>query len=309
MHHHRLSLASRFPAVLAAATLLLAGCSTPALTNLTPDTLPANPSQLYTLSTRFNPGAAKIVPGSLSVQVIIGREPHEMKPGPAAGLYTYDFPASEGTDELSYYFLASYRALDRNGVAVAHEDYSPLQRGAILGRYASQLETNRGPVGARVAILGRGFTKGDQVYLDNTPAAPEFVELSPNALAFRVPPVAGDKNYTVRVANGNGSVVAGTFHVDALGAVTAAPSSLSLRVGQTQVLTLRLPVAAPSGGLLLDLEAEAGKTDLVSMATVVVPAGYGGTEVIVTGRLAGSGSLILKGYGTAALVIPVTVTP
>ena len=39
--------------VAALATFLLAGCSTPALTNLTPDTLPANPSQLYTLSTRF----------------------------------------------------------------------------------------------------------------------------------------------------------------------------------------------------------------------------------------------------------------
>jgi hypothetical protein len=310
MHHHRLPLASRIPAALVlAAALLLAGCSTPALTNLTPDTLPANPSQLYTLTTRFTPAHARVVPGSVKVQAIINREPHAMRPGPGAGLYTCDFPAPAGQAELTYYFLASYQALDRNGVPVAHEEFSPLQRSAILGRYASQLETNRGPVGARVAILGRGFTPGDQVYLDNTPAAPEFIELSSNALAFRVPPVAVGKSYTVRVGNANGSVVAGTFHVDALGAVTAAPASLSLRAGQAQRLTFRLVAPAPAGDLLLDLVTEPGKEALVKMDPVIVPAGYAGREVWVTGGTPGSGNLILKGYGDADLVIPVTVAP
>lgn len=310
MHHSRLPLASRFLPVAALATFLLAGCSTPALTNLTPDTLPANPSQLYTLSTRFTPRHAKVVPGSVSVQVFIGREAHAMSLSPTApGLYTYDFPAPAGTGDISYYFLASYRALDRNGTAIAHEEFTPLLRGSILGRYVSELATNRGPVGARVAILGTGFTKNDLIYLDNTPAAAEFTELSSNALAFRVPPVEAGKNYTVRVANANGSVVAGTFHVDALGAVTASPASLSLRVGQAQVLTLRLPVAAPNDGLLLDLETEPGKESLVKIPSALVQAGTVGINVPVTGGATGSGNLILRGYGSAPLVIPVTVTP
>jgi hypothetical protein len=310
MHHSRLPLASRFLSVAALAALLLSGCSTPALTNLTPDTLPANPSQLYTLSTRFTPRHAKVVPGSVSVQVVIGREAHAMTLSPTApGLYTYDFPAPAGTGDISYYFLASYRALDRNGTAIAHEEFTPLLRGSILGRYVSALATNRGPVGARVAILGTGFTKNDLIYLDNTPAAAEFTELSSNALAFRVPPVEAGKNYTVRVANANGSVVAGTFHVDALGAVTASPASLSLRVGQAQVLTLRLPVAAPNDGLLLDLETEPGKESLVKIPSALVQAGTVGINVPVIGGATGSGNLILRGYGSAPLVIPVTVTP
>ena len=305
MHHHRRPLASRFLSALAATGLLfLAGCSTP-LTNLTPGELPANPSQLYTLSVRFTPRAAKVVPGSIEVIMVIDGQPHPMTKSEAGkDIYLYDFPAAPGTSEIAYYVLGRYQSSDIKGTVTAHEDFSPLQHGKISGRYLLSLETNRGPVGARIGILGRGFTAQDTVSLDGTPA--RTVYESPNALAFYVPSVEGGRNYKVQISNATGSAVAGTFRVDA-STVSINPTALTLRAGEAQLLTFTVPVVATAGGRLLDVTTNV--PDSVIMPEVFVPAGSNSVTVTVTGGRPGSGTLTLSGFGASDVTIPVTVTP
>ncbi len=280
--------------------LLLAACAG-TITNLTPDALPANPSQLYTISFKYAP-RSDAVPGSVRVRIVIGGEPHDMAPGPGGGnIYTYDYAAPAGLTELSYYVLADYRSRDHGGNVVAQQDYSSLQHSKIAGRYVLELEANRGPVGASVGVVGRGFTPQDAIYLDHTPA--RTVYASPNALSFFVPGVASGHNYSVQISNPAGTTVAGTFRVDP-STVSVTPTTLSLRQGETQNLTFTVPTPASPGGLLLDVTTDV--PDSVIMPEVIVPAGATSLSVRVTGGRPGNGSLTVGGY---ELKVPVTVTP
>jgi hypothetical protein len=305
MQNTRLLHASRIllaPAALG--LLLLSGCST-TLTNLTPDSLPANPSQLYTLSVRFNPHAATLVPGSVSLEVIVDGQPHPMTKSPAGqDIYTYDFPAPAGIAEIRYYVLASYSARDRKGQVIKYTDHSELHHAKVSGRYVITLGTNRGPVGARIGVVGSGFTAQDKIFLGTTPA--QTVVESPNALGFFVPAVENGRNYDVKIVNATGTTIAGTFHVDA-STVTVTPSALTLRAGETQLITFAIPTVAPAGGTLLDVTTDVPNS--VIMPEVIVPGGFSDVTVRVTGtNTPGSGSLFLKGYGPGEIAVPVTVT-
>jgi len=301
MQNIRLPHASRILRAAAAGLglLFLAGCAS-TLTNLTPDALPANPSQLYTISYKYLPHD-DIMPGSLKLKIIIAGEGHEMSPSSVTGIYTYDYAAAPGQTEVLYYVLADYRSRNRNGVSVALEDYSPLQHTKISGRYVLELESNRGPVGAAVGVLGRGFTPQDAIYLDRTPAHTVFE--SPNALSFYVPGVASGRNYSVQVTNPAGTTVAGTFRVDA-SSVTVTPSALTLHRGETQTLTFTVPTPASAGGQLIDVTTDF--QDLVIMPEVILPAGATSQTVRVTGGKPGSGNLSVAGTD---LSVPVTVAP
>ena len=50
------------------------------------------------------------------------------------------------------------------------EAYTEIVHAKIVHRYVLSLEVNRGPVGSRVSVLGRGFTPQDVVYFSGTPA-------------------------------------------------------------------------------------------------------------------------------------------
>ncbi len=283
----------------------LVGCTSPVLTTLTPDALPENPSQLYTLSARFTPHAADVVPDSVHLQVVVDGRPHPMVKSPAGeNIFTYDHQISAGQAELSYYLLANYSTRDGRGAVTSHSEYTPVQHAKISGRYIVALETNRGPVGARIGIFGRGFTPQDQVFLDGTPA--RTVPESPTAVSFYVPAVTGGRSYQVRITNAAGTTVAGTFGVDA-STVTVTPAALNLRTGEMQVLTFSIPNAAPAAGTLLDVQTDV--PDSVIMPEVIVPAGTTGVPVQVRGGKPGSGSLFLRGFGAGEVAVPVTVRP
>jgi len=300
MQNIRLPHASRIlQAAAALGLLLLAGCAS-TLTNLTPNALTANPSQLYTITYRYAPHD-DVVPGSLKLRIIIEGGGHEMTPTAVEGIYTYDYAAAPGQTVVSYYVLADYLSRNRSGANVALEDYSPLQHTPISDRYVLELEANRGPVGAAVGVLGRGFTPEDAIFLDGTPA--RTVYGSPNALSFFVPGVKGDRNYSVQITNRKGTTVAGTFRVDP-STITASPPALTLRRGETQVLAFTVPTPASAGNQLIDVTCDS--QDLVIMPEVFVPAGATSISVEVRGGAPGSGTLAVAGTG---LSIPVTVTP
>jgi hypothetical protein len=303
MQNNRFSHARRiFLAISAALGLfILSGCQT-SITNLTPGTIPENPSQIYTISTRVNPKMGNIVPGSLTVRIIIDGQSFEMtKSDLGTDIYTFDYQLPTGRDEIAYYFLVNYNFV-ASGITRSAEEFIETVHSKIVSRYVLSLETNRGPVGARISVLGRGFTAQDTVTLDGTPIRTVFE--SPNSISFFVPAVEPARNYKVEISGDKGTSTVGTFRVDPTSLVVS-PTELSLTRSQAQALTFTLPAPAPTGGLLLDVTTDVPES--VIMPEIIVPAGSTSITVNVTGGKAGTGSLVLKGYGAGQVSIPVTV--
>lgn len=303
MHTKPLTLARQFFACFFAigALLLLSGCDMK-LTNMTAPTLAENPSQIYTLSLRVSGGTGNMVKDSLIPYIVIGGQNHKMnKSSLGEDLYELDFQLPAGQDEMSYYYLVQYQ-INSNGYTVTRQAYTNVQKSKIARRYVLSLEVTRGPVGARVSVLGRGFTPQDVVYFDDVAARTVFD--SPNSISFFVPAVAASRNYRVQLMSGGGASPVGTFRVDGA-SVSVSPSSLVLRPGEKQTLTFTLPMPATQGGLLLDITTDVPES--VIMPEVVVPAGQSSVSIPVQGGKKGSGILYLKGFGAGEVTVPVTV--
>lgn len=280
---------------------LLAGCETITLTDLTPKSMAENPSHIYTFSMRVTPRSNTIT--GVTPNIIIDGKSFPMKRSPLGqGLYDFEYQLPVGQDRVAYYFLVNYN-VEGNQVATPKETYTNVQTVQIVRRYVLSLEVNRGPVGARISVLGRGFTPQDVIHFDGAPARTAYE--SPNALSFFVPPVEPSRNYQVTLNSPAGNSPVGTFRVDA-SMVSVSPSALTLRTGDRQSLTFTLPNAAPPGGTLLDVTTDIPES--VIMPEVIVPQGQTYVSVTIEGGKAGSGSLFLKGFGSGEITIPVSVT-
>src|SRR6185369_13385699 len=106
-----------------------------------------------------------------------------------------------------YYFLVNYN-IEGNGTITPHETYTELQHVKIVHRYVLSLEVGRGPVGARISVLGRGFTSADAIAFDGTPARTSFE--SPTSLSFYVPALTPGRNYSVTLQSPAGNSPVGT---------------------------------------------------------------------------------------------------
>ena len=73
MYTNRISLARKILLGLGAsvALALFSGCDSVVLTNLTPASLPENPSQIYTITLRVTPKISTVVPGSTKASIVI----------------------------------------------------------------------------------------------------------------------------------------------------------------------------------------------------------------------------------------------
>jgi hypothetical protein len=305
MHLQRTSPASRILSLLgtAAALALLAGCATVKLTNLTPTSLPENPSQIYTFTLRIKTNSSTVDAASVAPHIVIDGQNFPMKPSPLGqGIYEFEYQMPPGRDQMAYYFLVDY-AVEGNGITTPGQAYTGVNRATVMHRYVLSLEGNRGPVGARVAVLGRGFTPQDVVSFDGAPT--RTVYESESSLSFFVPSLAPGRNYEVSLASSAGTSPIGTFRVDPTGVVVT-PSELRLAPGQQENVTFMLANPAPAGGILLDVATDVPES--VIMPEVVVPQGQTSVTVSVQGGKPGTGSLVLKGYGSGGqLTVPVTV--
>src|SRR5450759_1366004 len=111
MHTNRISPARKFILSLGAALSLffLAGCQGIVLTNLTPASLPENPSQIYTVALRVTPKIQTLVPGSLKAKIVIDGQNYPMIKSPIGeNLYEFDYQLPAGREEIAYYFLVKY---------------------------------------------------------------------------------------------------------------------------------------------------------------------------------------------------------
>ena len=286
----------------AAALAVLPGCATVALTNLTPSSLPENPSQIYTFTLRAVPKSNTVVPDSLTSHLVVDGQIFDMKKSPVGGdIYEFDYQLPPGRDQVAYYYLVDFK-VQGNGTEGAGQSWSDTLHSSIVRRYVLSLEVNRGPVGARVGVFGRGFTPQDLVGFNGTGV--RTVYLSPTALSFFVPALPAGRNYSVTLGSAAGNSPIGTFRIDPTN-VTVAPSSLALAPGESQSLTFTIPNPAPSGGLLLDVTTDAPES--IIMPEVTVPEGQTGVTVTVQGGKPGGGNLFLKGYGGSDVTVPFTV--
>lgn len=285
----------------ALALLLLTGCHL-TITNLTPDTVPANPSQIYTITARFEPKSGSIVPGSIQPRIIIDGHSYNMSKA-AAGidLWEFEYQLPAGRPDARYYFIADYE-LRSSGGGTPQEMTSELQTMNIAGRYLLRPEASRAPVGSRVSMLGAGFTPSDVVYFDSIPTRTVFE--SPSSLSFFVPAVDTGRSYSLRVMGGGDELSAGAFRVDAI-SFQVSPSAVFLRTGEQQAITFTIPHPAPAGGMLVDVTTDAPAS--IVMPEIIIAAGATSITVPIQGGMPGSGSLFFKSsIGESS--IPITVT-
>ncbi|MGH7957276.1 MAG: IPT/TIG domain-containing protein [Opitutaceae bacterium] len=304
MHTNRISPARKIIVWLTAALglALLSGCETVTLTDLTPKSMAENPSHIYTFSLRVTPRTTTV--SNVSPQIVVDGKSYNMKKSPLGeGIYDFEYQLPANRDRMAYYYLVNYNVEGGSGVQTPQETYTQVENIQIVSRYVLSLEVNRGPVGARISVLGRGFTPQDVVHLNGTPARTAFE--SPNSISFFVPPLDPGRNYQVTVNGATGNSPVGTFRIDAT-TVSVSPTSLILRTGERQTLTFSLPNAAPPGGTLLDIATDVPES--VIMPEVIVPQGQTSVGITVEGGKPGSGNLFLKGFGQGELTIPVSVT-
>lgn len=287
----------------ALAWLVLPGCQSITLTNLTPPAIDENPSQIYTFTLRVTPHTNTILESSIAPHIVVDGKSYALrKSALGEGLWEFEYQLPADREQIPYYFLVNYN-IEGNNVLTPAEAYTDLQHAVIVRRKVLSLDANRGPVGARISVLGRGFTPSDTILVGGTAVRTVFE--APTALSFFVPALDPNHNYPVTLQSPAGSSPVGTFHIDA-GTVSIAPSTLTLRTGQRQQLTFTLPNPAPAGGTLLDVTTDI--PDSVIMPEVMVPQGQTSVTITVEGGKPGSGNLYLKGYDSGEVTVPVTVS-
>lgn len=278
--------------------LTLAGCNL-TVTNLTPETVPANPSQIYTVTASFRPGR-QVDTASVSPRIIIDGQSHRMtRSSMGNNIWEFDYQLPAGRTNASYYFICDYNTQNSSET---QEIYSELQTLNIAGRYVIRPEATRAPVGSRVSILGAGFSTTDIVYFDSMPTRTVFE--SPSSLSFFVPAVSPGRNYKLTVRGSGVGLDVGTFRVDAI-SFQVTPAALVLRSGEQQALTFTIPQPAPAGGMLIDVTTDV--PDSVVMPEVMVPANATDVTIPVQGGKPGSGSLFFRSSaGESSVAITVT---
>jgi hypothetical protein len=301
MSNSRLSKNTPIIAALMLLAALIPGCRSP-ITNITSETVPENPSQIYTITTRVKPRATWQKEGTVRVQIVINGEARDMRQSAFANdIYEYDFSMPTGITEAAYYVLVNYTAPESDP-SRSIEYYSPITRIKLTNRYVFTIEANRGPTGARIGVVGRGFTPQDVVYLDSTPTRTVFE--SQNSVSFQVPAIPSG-NYRVTLNSPVGNQDIGTFHVDGV-TLSVTPSSLSLRRGEKASLLFSAPTPAPAGGLLINVTTDVPHS--VIMPEVIIPAGQTSVSVSIQGGEPGSGSLFVGAAGKGEITVPVSVT-
>jgi hypothetical protein len=302
MHKTPFLHASRILPALAAVlvALVLTGCNL-TITNLTPTTVPANPSQIYTITASFHANS-QVEPSSIAPRIIIDGSAYPMtKSSAGSDLWEFDYQLPAGRDTARYYFICEFSGKGNSG-GTTTELNSEMQTLRIAGRYVIRPEATRAPVGSRVSILGAGFATTDLVYFDQTPARTVFE--SPSSLSFFVPAVAPGHTYKLSIVNVGGSLDVGTFRVDAI-SFAVSPAALYLRSGEQQALTFTIPSPAPAGGMLIDVRTDVPAS--IIMPEVMVPANATSVTVPVQGGQAGSGSLFFtSSAGESSVAVTVT---
>ncbi len=298
----------------ALATTMLVGCGA-TVRNQTPSSVVRNASGIYPITAEVKRPSNAIPDKSVRTELIVWGEAAQMERIPADGesdtsRWTFSLAVPPQHSEVYYYFRVHY------DVAKNFTEYQSKQVLAppdadkkmyvlhILDRISAGLDSERGRVGSTISVLGKGFTRDDQIRLGGQPVATTFKDSS--VLKFQIPSITPNQAYAIEVVGASGDVVkVGTLLVD-IGDLAVSPSPITLVRGANASVAIRLPNPAPADGVLINLTAsDAGLTDLPAQVTLK----EGKTEAVIKtkGIATGSGTLTLDAIGFQRFTIPVTV--
>lgn len=289
---------------IALASLFFAACSS--ITNITPDTVPENPSRTYTLSMSAYINDGSIIQKSIDPIVVIDGTPRKMKAVSeleGKRFYEYEYTMPTDRQEAKYYFTLKYKSdMGSNGIVekqIFSRDVYKLQPAT---RYVMSLQYDRGPVGAVIPVLGRGFDKLDKVYIGGVLADTKCI--SRTTLNFTVPSLQAGQSYDVEVRNNVTSIWVGQFRIDS-GNLLVSPAQINIESGESLNMVFDLGFKAPEGGFEIDV-----KTNIPSsivMPEVVVPTGKSSVVVPVKFTVPAKGALYINAKGFNEKIVPISV--
>lgn len=282
----------------------LAGCAVEEdMFNMTPSVIPQNQSNLYTLTMALRnsyKGRQRITDDSLQPYVVVDGERREMMQHPDGdNVFVYDY-RFDGIGKIPYYFELEYVTNKRRRL---RQSKTQLFYTTVTNKYIFALDTNRGPVGARVSLVGSGFAQTDQVMFGDRMIESECP--SSGAIEFTVPAVDCGREYEVCLVTNGKKLPAGNFFVD-ISNLHCSTESIYLRAGESQLLVFMLDNPAPAEGLSVKVETDI--PDDIIMPDVQFMAGERTVSINITaGDYAAKGTLVLSANGIDSLEIPVEV--
>lgn len=286
---------AKFYALLSAAALLV-GCG-PNINNLTSSRVPANASGIYTMSMSVSSEDGAISESSYTPLIVIDGQEREMSASDVGkNIFEYDYVMPEGRNQAKYYYVLKYERDNQ------HRETSSLFELDVTDRYVIQIESVRGPVGAEIPVVGRGFTDFDKIVIGGFEADTHYQ--SPTSLTFNVPALAPNQSYRAELISGSGTIDLGRFHVDG-SKLSVLPANIELRPGERTTVIFETEFPTGNVGLPISVMTDVPKS--VIMPEVVIPPNARTRSVPIEGGKPGKGSLYISAPGYNDLQVPVTV--
>ncbi|MDR2201070.1 MAG: hypothetical protein LBN94_03110 [Puniceicoccales bacterium] len=282
--------------------IFLAGCDEGHICNMTPSIMPQNQSNMYTITMAVQGTSGDILQKSIRPYVVINGEKHEMQKHPDGNnIFVYDYRFYD-VGIIPYYFELMYTT-NRNGNIRERLSKSELHRTTVSSKYIFALDANRGPIGARVNIVGCGFGKNDKVRMGGRIISSNW--LSSGAIGFTVPPMKCDREYEVFLLSNRDEFLAGTFFIDRSN-LYCSSDFIRLGNGESQRLVFMLDNGAPEDGLELDITTDIPES--IIMPEVRFKAGERTVSVNIKGTdRSAKGILFVHASGFTSLEIPVEI--
>ena len=286
-----------------ALTIWFGACSKPSFINLTSGNLNQNPSGIYTLQTEIDLQDRDVIEDSTRVFAVVGGQETPMVSDQLNDrIWSCDYKLPPGYDEATYYFRADYKVL-RNGLSQDGQQKSKVYRFRLENRYVGNLAAYRSPVGAEIAVQGRGFTRHDKVRFGGSQAQTKY--LSANELRFVVPALPSGVDYPVKLIGGpHGGLDIGNFRIDE-SSLSVTPQRIEIASGGKDVLLFKIDFVAPAGGLPVRVETNVPAS--VVMPEARIKEGDRTATIPIQGGQPGEGKIFIKVPGLKEVVVPVKV--
>ena len=291
-----------FSLTLVLAIGLLAGGCTPTISNLSPERIPQNPSGIYTLSMSPQIRKSAIDDNTETATIVIDGARHEMMPSKVSeNVYDFEYTIPKDRNNAVYYYEFEYEST-YDGSTRKRLLQSPKQKLILTNRYVITLESVRGPVGAEIPVVGRGFSKFDKIVIGGIEADTRYA--SPNAVSFIVPPLPAGQSYDVEIISGNGQLPISSFLVD--GAILRVdPQAIDILTGQKTLMVFGIEFPAPAGGIGINVSTDIPES--VIMDQVIIPAGARSVNIAIEAGVPGTGKLVVEAPGFNKITVPVVV--
>ena len=283
---------------------ILTACSV-TIDTITPTQLPANPSNIYTISARPLVSNDVVDPKTVKMFIVIDGQKHAMQASPMGKDYfDYEYRLPKGRDSAIYYLEMHYRMRNFGDRPSPEKSLkSGTKHLQINQRYSIALDVDRAPLGTPIAVLGRGFRTSDQIFVGDQACDTRFI--SSNVLEFTLAGLQPDASYPVEIRGNGDAQPAGWLRVDPGNPLSVLPNRLELKSGERKVLAFVLEHPAPSDGLEILITTDI--TQSIIMPEVFMPAEARTVNIPIIGGEAGSGSLYVKGRGLPEIEVAISV--